>query len=312
MAPASLRLQPGTLWARLLAQTDQAIRCGALQSIPTAYEWVEQNGIPFIVRVLTNLARKDQARKEQARKAATGTEVNPFLPYEEDLFVADISDTHLCLLNKFNVLDHHLLIVTRAFEDQELLLNLQDFEALWACMLEFESLAFYNGGRIAGASQRHKHLQLVSLPLAPQGPKIPIESVLAAARFTDGVGTIPQLPFVHAVVRLELQGLHSPREAAVATLELYQRLLRAVGLQGTATAGDERQQGPYNLLITRQWMLLVPRSQECFASLSVNALGFAGALLVRNEQQAQVVKERGPLTVLQQVAVPLEVACCRL
>jgi ATP adenylyltransferase len=307
MAPESLRLQPGTLWARLLARTDYALRRGALQSIPTACEWVEQNGIPFIVRVLTSLACKDQAGRDRTCKAASGTEFNPFLPYDEDLFVADISDTHLCLLNKFNVLDHHLLIVTRAFENQERLLNLQDFEALWICMLEFEGLAFYNSGRIAGASQRHKHLQLVPLPLALPGPRIPIEPALAAARFTEAVGTVPYLPFVHTVVRLESRWLQSPREAAVATLELYHRMLHAVGLQGDAAAGDNRQRGPYNLLATRQWMLLVPRSQECFASISVNALGFAGALLVRNEQQAQVVREQGPLTILQQVAVPLEV-----
>ncbi|NIO40609.1 MAG: phosphorylase, partial [Burkholderiales bacterium] len=39
--------------------------------------------------------------------------MNPFLPYGKDLFVSDISETHLALLNKFNVIDYHLLIVTR-------------------------------------------------------------------------------------------------------------------------------------------------------------------------------------------------------
>ena len=162
-------LQPGTLWARLLAQTDHALRCGALQPIPTADERIEQNGIHFILRILASLARKDQVGKAQSRQAA-GAGFNPFLPYEEDLFVADISATHLCLLNKFNVLDHHLLIVTREFEEQENRLNLEDFAALWTCMAEFEALAFYNSGRIAGASQPHKHLQMVPLPLAPAGP----------------------------------------------------------------------------------------------------------------------------------------------
>ena len=43
--------------------------------------------------------------------------------YEVDLFVADISPTHVCILNKFNVVDYHLLIITRAFESQENLLS---------------------------------------------------------------------------------------------------------------------------------------------------------------------------------------------
>jgi ATP adenylyltransferase len=292
-------LQPGDLWARLLAQTDHALRCGALQPIPTADERIEQNGIHFILRILASLARKDQAGKAQSRQAA-GSGFNPFLPYEEDLFVADVSATHLCLLNKFNVLDHHLLIVTREFEEQENRLNLEDFEALWTCMAEFEALAFYNSGRIAGASQRHKHLQMVPLPLAPAGPSIPIEPVIAAARFEGPVGTAPQLPFVHAIARLEPGWLQSPQEAAAATLELYHRLLLATGL-----SIDQPQPAPYNLLATRQWLLLIPRSRESFESVSINALGFAGALLVRNESQARVVREQGPLTVLRQGAMPL-------
>ena len=48
------------------------------------------------------------------------------------MFVADVSDTHLCLLNKFNVIEHHLLIVTRKFEHQETLLTVRDFQAVLA------------------------------------------------------------------------------------------------------------------------------------------------------------------------------------
>ncbi|MFO1429277.1 MAG: DUF4922 domain-containing protein [Candidatus Competibacteraceae bacterium] len=292
-------LQPGTLWARLLDRTEHALRCGALQPIPTSYERIEQDGIRFILRVLANLARKDAAKKAPSDQAAGAKTFNPFLPYEEDLFVADISDTHLCLLNKFNVLDHHLLIVTREFEEQENRLNLEDFEALWRCMAEFQGLAFYNSGRIAGASQPHKHLQMVPLPLAPTDSSIPIEPALATARFDGPVGTSPQLPFVHAIARLEPDWSQSPRQAAAAMLELYNRMLLVTGL---ATAGT--QPAPYNLLATRQWLLLIPRSQESFEAVSINALGYAGALLVRQESQAKVIREQGPLTVLRQVAVP--------
>lgn len=298
-------LEPGTLWASVTERTAHALRCGALQSIATEYEFVEQGSINFLVRILPNLIRKDEAKNKQDKESATsGNVFNPFLPYDEDLFVADISDTHVCLLNKFNVLDHHLLIVTREFEEQETLLTLQDFEAMWACMAEFEGLAFYNGGKTAGASQRHKHLQLLPLPLAPKGPNIPIEPVLASASFQDAVGTTPDFPFVHAIARLDPGWVNSPLEAAEATLEYYYTMLRAVNLLGDAMVSGNRQCGAYNLLITRQWMLLVPRSFEHFESISVNSLGFAGTLAVRSKQQMKILKDHGPLTVLRSVAVP--------
>ena len=117
--------------------------------------------------------------------------------------MADISDTHAAILNKFNVLEHHLLIITRDFEDQETLLTLRDFQALWTCMSEYNGLGFYNGGVAAGASQPHKHLQLVPLPLAPEGPQVPIEPLLAAAEFDGALGTVPAFPFLHVFARIE-------------------------------------------------------------------------------------------------------------
>jgi hypothetical protein len=51
---------------------------------------------------------------------------------------------------------------------------------------------------------------------------------------------------------------------------------------------NNMQSGAYNLLFTREWMLIVPRKQEEFEKISVNSLGFAGALLVKNQQQMQL------------------------
>lgn len=283
---AGIMLQPGTLWEKLITQTQYALQTGALQSIPTEYEFIEQNGINFVVRTLANLARKDVDKPNRDK------DFNPFLPYDKDLFVADISDTHVCLLNKFNVVDYHLLIVTRAYEDQENLLNQQDFTAMLAALAEIDGLAFYNGGKIAGASQKHKHLQLVPLPFTPQGAKIPIASAIAAAQYTNAIGTIP-VPFVHAIAQLNLdwQDLHA---AASSMLASYHHLLRAVG---------DNHPIAYNLLVTREWMLIIPRAQECFKSISVNSLGFAGSLFVKDAAQMQLLKAYTPMTVLQNVAI---------
>jgi ATP adenylyltransferase len=284
--------------------TEHALSIGALTPIPTECDFIEDGGVKFFVRVLTSLALKDEERKKRGEAAEAGHKVNPFLPYEKELFVADVSRTHVALLNKFNVVEHHLLIVTREFEDQETLLTLADFEALWACLSEYESLGFYNGGEAAGASQSHKHLQVVPLPLAPEGPQIPIEPLFAAAVLDGELGRIPRLPFLHVVARLAPQITKSPLHAAEKTYRLYCDMLRNMEMRAPLRGREERQSAPYCLLVANEWMLLVPRSREFFEGISINSLGYAGALLVRNEEQMAVLKKCGPMTALQSVALP--------
>jgi sulfate adenylyltransferase (ADP) / ATP adenylyltransferase len=293
--------QPLSLWERTVAQTRYALQTGALQPIPTEYELIEQGGITFLVRISVNLVRKPAPQPSQSQTRP----INPFLPYDSDLFVANLSPTHLCLLNKYNVTDYHLLIITRAFEPQESLLTLADFEALWRCLSEIDGLGFYNSGKLAGASQPHKHLQLVPLPLSEAGSEagsgagsgagIPVEAVLKAAVWQEGIGQTPLLPFQHALMRLEADPKQVDlNQAAQLTQTAYQTLMHRLNF------ADGQ---PYNLLVTRQWILLIPRQQEQFESIPVNALGFAGTLFVRNSAQLEQLKAIGPLTLLKQVAV---------
>ncbi|MEZ0603932.1 DUF4922 domain-containing protein [Paraburkholderia sp. IW21] len=301
-----LRLQPGSLWPAILRQTEHALRRGALRPIETIQTLLEERGIRFLVRQVSSLARKEETRQARKVEAGACSAVNPFLPYDLDLFVADLSDTHIALLNKFNVIDHHLLIVTRCFKPQEALLEFADFVALTACMAEFDGLGFYNGGAQAGASQRHKHLQIIPLPLGASGPPLPIESILCPGCMEGSIGTEPGLPFLHAFARLELAPAAS-RHAAHAAFDCYHALLEATGLRAIEVNGELHQSAPYNLLVTRRWMLLVPRYSECVEGISVNALGFAGSLFVRDAAQMEIVKRLGPMSVLQRVAIPAAV-----
>jgi ATP adenylyltransferase len=273
--------EPGTFFEAVRERSTRAERRGALLSIPTSFELIGdgETGIQFLVRISLQLKRKHQARSGQPRTGA-----NPFFPYDPDLFVADISQTHVCLLNKFNVLAHHLLIVTRDFEDQESLLTLEDFEALWLCMAEGEGLGFYNAGADAGASQPHKHLQLVSVPIGAGPERTPIEPLLAHTDFDGPLGTVASLPFVHTVARLDERSSPGCREA----------MLQRVGI-------DAEKPRPYNLLATRDWMFLLPRTRGFFRSIEVNALGFAGALLVRDLEQLAFLRREGPMTLLRGV-----------
>jgi ATP adenylyltransferase len=292
-------LAPGDLWSKIQQQTQHALGCGALQPIDTRYEFVEQGGMRFLVRILANLVRKEKADRAQATQQRLGKPTNPFLPYDPDLFVANLSATHLCLLNKYNVVDHHILIITRAFEEQDSWLTLADFEALAIALAEIDGLAFYNGGRLAGASQRHKHLQLVPPPLCPDRSPLPLATVVEALALDPSCPIpvkSPTLPFSHAVVPLAA----APFPSDKALLNAYRTLLTHLGADW-----DQPQAFPYNLLATRRWMIAIARQQDHYESIPVNSLGFAGSLLVKNAEQLELLKALGPMTILKQVARPV-------
>jgi ATP adenylyltransferase len=292
----------GSLAGRIAAVSASALAGGALQPIATGCEYVEERGVTFFVRILANFQRKAEQRAAQERAGSAGRPANPFLPYEPALFVADVSESHVAILNKFNVVERHLLIVTRRFEEQRSLLTPGDFAAWWRCLGEFESLGFYNGGPEAGASQAHKHLQLVPLPLAPQGPAIPIAPLLPHPREGAGPGRVRGFDFCHAFARLPPAA--DECAAARQAYEAYVSLLGQAGLATPTGGGDDLQSEPYNLLACREWLLLVPRSREFSGSISVNALGFAGALLVRDEEALQALRAAGPFAVLRETARP--------
>lgn len=299
------------LLARVQAVTAQARASGALLSIPTTKHYVDQAGVRFTVHLVIGKVSKQYRPDNFGPATDDRPATDPFLPYDKRLFVADVSPAHVCLLNKFTVIDHHLLLVTRAFERQESLLTRQDFQALWRCLNEIDGLAFYNAGKIAGASQPHKHLQLAPFPLddpSPAGleamappPDFPLEPLFERARFRDGIGVIDAFAFVHGLVRLTSRA-GEKIDAAARAHRRYLELLQVVGIKEGMT-GDGRTK-PYNLLLTREWMLIAPRSREKIAGVSINSLGFAGSLLARNEEQLRTIEEMGPLTILAGVAVP--------
>ena len=44
-------------------------------------------------------------------------------PFEDGLFIGDISETHSLVFNKFCVCDEHVILITKVFEDQQSVLN---------------------------------------------------------------------------------------------------------------------------------------------------------------------------------------------
>lgn len=298
------------LGAAIAARARDARASGALEPIETDETTLDDGDVRFVVRSVTSLARKRAA----GAIPKDGARPNPFAPPDAELVVGDLTPTHFGVLNKYPVVAHHLLIVTREFVDQETLLDATDFAALAACLRQVDGLGFYNGGREAGASQPHRHLQLVPLPLSTQRGSdawsVPMEAVFDQWSSGGGTARLLRLPFRNAFAVLE-PSLFDEVDAATRLLERYTVMLAACGLReesandsGRAANDPERQRGPYNLLVTRRWMLLVPRTQEHFGTISVNALGFAGSLFVRDEVEMDALRAAGPMSALRAVAVP--------
>ena len=267
-------------WAGVVDRAEAALSSGAMHSFECALEFVEHEGVEFALRVATKFPTGEDAkgRGKDAPKLAD----NPFLQPEPALVVRDLTPTHRALLNKFSVLREHLLVVTREFVDQRTPLEPRDFEALAHCMQDAEVLAFYNGGTEAGASQAHKHIQVVTLPLSPRH-SVPMDVLLDKPH--------PALPFRHAFARLEPGQVARPDAMA----KTYRDLHRQAGLEFPQ---------PYNLLITHEWMLVVPRARDRFEGISVNSLAFAGSFFVRDARQAHVIAAAPPMAVLKSVAMP--------
>jgi ATP adenylyltransferase len=258
-------------------RAEAALASGAMHSFECALEFVEDQGVEFVIRVATKFPRGETAAGRTG--AAPALPQDPFADPDPALLIRDLTPTHRALLNKFSVLREHLLVVTDEYEDQRAPLDERDFEALAICMEDAQVLAFYNGGAEAGASQAHKHLQVVTLPLSPR------HSVPMDARWGAG----DKLAFRHARARLSPGAASRPAEM----LRTYGALRREAGLEAPE---------PYNLVVTHEWMLVVPRSRERFEGVSINSLAFAGSFFVRDAKHAHAIAAAHPMSVLASVA----------
>ena len=277
------------LWQISLKVTEQALMSGALLPVETECEEIHEGSLRYQIRILSNLQRKQNI---QRLESAANRASNPFLPYDPQLYVTDIGRKHRCLLNKYNVIENHLLIVTKEFEPQADPLNLFDFHASVLCLKQIDGLVFFNGGPVAGASQPHKHLQLVPLPT----DRLPLSDQLRA--FSSDAAVNTALPFNNAGVLIPDNLFDNPVQAAGWLSIQYLKLLDQIKVKYTV---DNALSG-YNLLLTREWLMLVPRHQESIAGISFNALAFCGSILVMNREQRDQLKAFGVSRALHQLS----------
>ncbi len=281
-------LIPEKMSEMIFERKEIAAANGALESIQTRKSLISDSGVEFVVHLAVDLNKKWAGK-------ALKKDHDPFLPYEHSLFVGDLSDTHVCLLTKYNVLENHILIVTKKYEEQTSPLTLTDFEAVSLCLRGMKGLVFYNSSEIAGASQRHKHLQFIEIAPDDWSRIVPIAKLFYQNNYRAEPGEIlliDELPYKHAFLWTgKTSGGCSPGDY----LNFYRRLISATEPGGGVIH--------YNLLMTEEWMLLVPRSKDCYGGISINALGFCGTLFVYDLEDLDFIRKTTPFSILRDVGI---------
>lgn len=243
------------------------------------------------VRIATNLHKKP---------IHSGTDENPFLPpFDDGALVTEISETHNLLLNRFNLVPRHVLVTTKEFEDQAEGLTLRDFEATWKVVVEVDGLAFFNSGDVAGASQPHKHVQVI--PRMDGEHRYPVDDWLAEYSISDLDEPFFQLPYFD--FQHGFRALNTKEEkSALFVYKLYQIFIK----QWPTYPG-------YNLLFTPDWFFFARRSRgfleaqsegTAAVKLSVNGVGYTGSFFVKTKEQLTALEKLGPLEFLKGVSFP--------
>ncbi|MFC1585675.1 phosphorylase, partial [Fibrobacterota bacterium] len=75
------------LWKLVQEATERALASGALQAIRTRESSIHDSGVDFMIRRVSSLARK-QEQTYPGEASVLKKPENPFLPFEEDLFVS--------------------------------------------------------------------------------------------------------------------------------------------------------------------------------------------------------------------------------
>lgn len=104
----------------------------------------------------------------------------------------------------------------------------------------------------------------------------------------------PALSMQHCFVRVRCGEGVAVEVAADSLLEGFQRACDTLQLK----PGADGLLPPCNLLIHDGWLLMLPRSQECFEGISISAVCFGGTLYTRQREQIESIRRVGPLQAL--------------
>ncbi|KAG2199171.1 hypothetical protein INT46_000015 [Mucor plumbeus] len=269
----------------------------------------------FILTLAPALGQKANVKKETKDSEEKSS---PFLNPNPALVVKEL-DNHIMLLNKFAVCPNHLLIATKEFKKQTEPILPDELYESFKTIKDFGSsqptIAFYNCGPNSGASQGHKHIQVI--PLNHDHEFQPPLKQLFDEIYDRQIGqiyAINKLPFVHVIIGLDNNILRAAKDQESLTSYLAQMFFGILDamfqqLRENSLPLDTS----YNFLMTQDFMMLVPRSKETATiehngrsyELSINSMGFSGSILCKSDEELKALEAQDNLMeILTQVGVP--------
>lgn len=200
-----------------------------------------------------------------------------------------------------------MVLHTVEFEPQDDLLNTHDFNAAWLALtaLGGRYMVIFNGGKDAGASLNHKHMQVI-----PRAGHAGLEYLVQGAE--DGAqGACPGRVLHRQLcidVRTVASGLEDvPFRLSVGALpsnpdgeslhQLFATLRKEL---------DLKLDQPYNMILYYHHMIVIPRRTANIDGIDANAAGMTGDVWCSSEAQYEEWLRIGPMQLLQQFGVPVE------
>ena len=221
---------------------------------------------------------------------------NPFQPWNKDLEVASIEDSHILLLNKYPVQIGHMLLITKNWAPQNGWLTIKDWKSISLVNRDTTGLWFFNSCPEAGASQPHRHFQLLRRSadekFCPRD--IWFENFLNKKLTND-----TKLTKSAYIVDIDISKCNAEY---LNNKYLFACLNANIG----NPTKDKVPLSPYNILLCNKWMIVIRRSRDCINGFSVNALGFAGYLLATEHSDIHWLDNNGPEYLLENVVEPYQ------
>ena len=269
-----------TYWKKALEQTSLSINENSLYPLETnvvTRKFYDKDD--FIIRKLDTSKFK--------KKICYGPKQNPFNPWEKILEIDKVGNNHQLILNKYPVQKGHILLITNSWKPQNGWLDVNDWVAIKNVNKDTSGLWFFNSSPIAGASQPHRHIQL--LRRSNGQVSCPREKWFLDLELSNDNNTKLKKSIV--VSHFDFQ------ESSSYIYNLYLELTKKIGLGDPIN--DEKPKHPYNILITNSWIALIKRRFDHLHGFSVNGLGFAGYLLITEKSDINYLKNYGPEKLLE-------------
>lgn len=183
---------------------------------------------------------------------------------DDRLAVAKPNGTHVLTLNLFCVDRPQLVMLTQdSYRRQHEPLDLDDFKAVLEVIKPLKSMYFiYNCSEAAGCSRVHKHLQGL------KGPPRAFEQLIHQESHS---AIVPFQYFTHHFEN-SFDGT-----SASDMLQEYEGLVdkarKVLGVDENATC-------PHNVVLWKDWMIVIPRRRAAAGKASANAAGMLGSMWV--------------------------------